>query len=295
VVGKPEMIAIGITVPEGPTWCPDGSLIVTSVAEGAIYRIWPEARRKERIALTQGGANSSALATDGGLLVTQNGGLDFRTLPMMPGSGLEGYPLPGPDRIEAGLQRIRPDGGIERVLGGMQAPNDLAIAADGTVYFTDPHPWPPPADGKAARVMAMARDGTVREVAGGFSMVNGIAAAPDGTLVVTEGNGLIRLSPDGEFEWIIESVSETHATDGIKLDTEGRIYMAASADRGVRIVEDGKVIEHFRFDGEGFTTNLCFGGEDMRTLFVTDGPGQVWMMKDMPSAGLPLHTWPAPD
>ena len=294
MISEPELIATGIAVPEGPTWCPDGTIVVTSVAEGALYRIWPDEGRKEKICVTRGGANASALASDGGFIVTQNGGIDFRTLPMMPGSGIESYPLPAPDHIPAGLQRVMPDGSVRRLLDGMQAPNDLAIGADGAIYFTDPHAFPPPPGEPKARVMVMARDGSIQEIAGGFSMVNGIALEPDGNLVVTEGNGLIRLSPDGRSEWIIQSVSANHATDGIKLDVDGRIYMAASIDRGVRIVEDGKIIEHYPLAGEGFTTNLCFGGEDMRTLFITDGPGNVWMMRNMPVPGLALHAWPAP-
>ncbi len=294
MVSRPELIASGIAVPEGPTWCPDGTLVVTSVAEGALYRIWPDERRKEKIASTRGGANSSALASDGGFIVTQNGGIDFRNLPMMPGSGIENYPLPAPDHIDAGLQRVMPDGSVARLLGGMQAPNDLTIAPDGTIYFTDPHAFPAPPGEPKARVMAMTPGGEIRTVADGFIMVNGIALEADGNLVVTEGNGLMRLSPQGEREWIIENVSDKHATDGIKLDRDGRIYMAASIDRGVRIVEQGKIVDHFQIEGEGFTTNLCFGGHDMRTLFLTDGPGNVWMMRDMPTPGLQLNIWPTP-
>lgn len=295
MVSSPELIASGIAVPEGPTWCPDGTLVVTAVAEGALYRIWPEERRKEKFAVTRGGPNSTALASDGGFIVTQNGGIDFRTQAAQPGAGLDGFAMPEPDFVEPGLQRVKPDGTIERLLGAMQAPNDLTIALDGTVYFTDPHSFPAPPGPPKARVMAMAPDGEVRQVAGGLIMVNGIALEPDGNLIVTEVNGLMRLSPTGESEWIIENISDRHATDGIKLDLDGRIYMAASLDRGVRIVEQGKVIEHFPIEGEGFTTNLCFGGHDMRTLFITDGPGNVWMMRDLPTPGLRLNEWPVPD
>ena len=47
-----------------------------------------------------------------------------------------------------------------------------------------------------------------------------------------------------------------------------------------------------KIDGEGLTTNCCFGGDDLRTLFVTDAmPGNVVAFKHMPTAGLPLPTW----
>lgn len=294
-MANPELIASGIAVPEGPTWCPDGTLVVTAVAEAALYRIWPEERRKERIAVTKGGPNSTALASDGGFLVTQNGGIDFRTQPRLPGTGLDDFVMPEPHFVEPGLQRVAPDGTVTRLIGGMQAPNDLAIGPDGTVWFTDPHGFPAPPGPPKARVMALAPDGTMRQVASGLVMVNGIALEPEGNLIVTEGNGLLRLSPEGEREWIVENISENHATDGIKLDVDGRIWMAASLDRGVRIMEESKEVGFIPLPGEGFVTNLCFGGEDLRTLFVTDGPGNVWMIQDVEVAGQPLHPWPVRD
>ena len=44
-----ELVATGIRFPEGPVWCPDGTLVVTSVAEGALYRVWPDAGRAGRV------------------------------------------------------------------------------------------------------------------------------------------------------------------------------------------------------------------------------------------------------
>src|ERR1700690_616413 len=76
-----EVIATGIPFAEGPVWCPDGTLVVTSVAAGALYRVWPDQLRAEVCAVTTGGANGAALAADGSILVTQNGGMDFTNLP----------------------------------------------------------------------------------------------------------------------------------------------------------------------------------------------------------------------
>jgi hypothetical protein len=101
-VRKPEIIAEGLLVPEGPVWCPDDTLVVTSVAEGALYRIWPEQRRKQKIADVQGGANSAALAGDGGFVVTQNGGIDFGNVPF---EGFAGREWPKPRYVSPGLQR----------------------------------------------------------------------------------------------------------------------------------------------------------------------------------------------
>ena len=72
-----EVVCDGIRFGEGPVWCDDGTLVVTSVAEGALYRVEPEQNRAELFADTGGGANGAALAADGSILVTQNGGFDF--------------------------------------------------------------------------------------------------------------------------------------------------------------------------------------------------------------------------
>src|ERR1043165_7017204 len=75
VVGK------GIPFAEGPVWCPDGTVVATSVAAGALFRVRPGSGTGERLPGTGGGANGAALAADGSTLVTQNGGIDFSKIP----------------------------------------------------------------------------------------------------------------------------------------------------------------------------------------------------------------------
>ena len=291
----PELIAEDISMPEGPVWCDDGTLVVTSVAEGALYRIWPEERRKQKIADTAGGANGAAPASDGGFIVTQNGGIDFGSIPLPPQAGKPTRPFPPPRHVSAGLQRVTPDGRVTRLLDGMQAPNDVAVGPDGTLYFTDPHKFPAPPNSTLARVMSLAPDGTVRVIADGFRFCNGIARERDGNLVVTEANGLMRVTLDGRKDWIIENLSAQHATDGLAIDVDGRFYLAGSLDHGVRIIEGNREIEFLPIPGLGATTNCCFGGSDGRSLFATDGlPGNVWMWTELPRPGLPIYTWRAP-
>lgn len=143
--------------------------------------------------------------------------------------------------------------------------------------------------------MALAPDGELRCIADGFRFCNGIALEPAGDLVVTEANGLMRVTLAGETEWIVENLSHQHATDGLALDVDGRFYLAASLDHGVRILEGGRELGFLPIPGKGSTTNCCFGGPDGRWLFATDGlPGSVWVWTDLPSPGLPLQRWPVP-
>jgi gluconolactonase len=290
VTSEPILIAEGIPVAEGPVWCDDGTVVVTSVAEGALYRIWPEQGRKERIADTAGGANSAWPADDGGFLVTQNGGIDFTTL-FAAHAGQFPEPLPAVRWAEPGLQRVAPDGTVSYVVGGMQAPNDLVVAADGTVYFTDPPRISPPRPAPG-RVKALRPDGTVQVVGDGFSYCNGVALEPDGGLAVVEAAGLLRLHPDGGKEWILEQIG---GVDGFCVDVEGRFWMAAGRQNGVRVVEDGRIVQFLGAPGEALSTNCCFGGPDGRWMILTNGvPGDVWLWTDLPTTGLPLHRYRAP-
>ncbi|HEV2994270.1 MAG TPA: SMP-30/gluconolactonase/LRE family protein, partial [Acidimicrobiia bacterium] len=61
---KAEVVATGIRFPEGPVYCPDpaggpGTLVVTSVADGALERVHLADGRLERVATVGGGANAA--------------------------------------------------------------------------------------------------------------------------------------------------------------------------------------------------------------------------------------------
>ena len=270
-------------------WCPDGTVVATSVAAGALFRVHPETGRVEQIAVTTGGANGAALAADGSILVTQNGGIDFSRLPGV----FADFPATVP--ATPGLQLAHPDGAVTYLAeDGFRGPNDLAIAPDGTVYFTDPGHFPPSDDGPG-RVMIYARDGSVREMAAGFFYCNGIAFEPDGTVVVVERRGLQRVFADGSRTWLIDELGPGGG-DGFCLDAEGRFYVASTIEHGIRVVDpDGTVLDFLPIEGKGLTTNCCFGGDDLRTLFVTDAiPGDLVAFEGMPTPGLPLPTWPGP-
>jgi gluconolactonase len=311
----PEIVATGLLFGEGPVWVPAAGdesayLACTSVAGGRVERVDLDTGALSTIADVGGGANAALLVDDGGFLVTQNGGIDFTR------TGLYGDDPPPFRPATPGLQRVAPDGTVGYLLdassdGPFLAPNDLVVDADGTLWFTDP-PTHPPSPDRRGRVHAMAPDGTTRVVADGFFYCNGIALEPDGTPVVIEEAGLLRLhgsmgqatNEQATKEWITERVSPSTLDtpgfsgvvgDGLCVDVDGRFYVAATADHGIRVIEpDGSPADFLEIPGGGVTTNCCFGGVDGRTLFATDGvPGQVVAWEGMPTPGLPLHRWGA--
>jgi len=284
-----EIVGTGIPFAEGPVWCADGTVVVTSVAAGALYRVWPERGETQRVAVTTGGANGAALAADGSILVTQNGGMDFANLPGVFGD----FPPCVP--ATPGLQLAAPDGTVTYLANdGFEGPNDLAIAPNGDVYFTDPGHFPPARD-DGGRVFVYQRDGSVRLLSGGFFYCNGIVYEDVDTVVVVERRGLQRVFPDGSREWVIETLGRGGG-DGFCCDVEGRFYVASTIEHGVRVVDrDGTVLDFLAIEGDGLSTNCCFGGDDLRTLFVADAiPGNLVAFDGMPTPGLELPTWPGP-
>jgi gluconolactonase len=273
---------------EGPVWCDDGSVVCTSVSEGALFRIDVATGTATRRAETGGGANGAAPTADGGFLVTQNGGLDFAAV------GL--FDDPPPYRpTQSGLQHAAPDGTVTYLTPDvLRAPNDLVVAPDGTVFFTDPPQWPLPEDA-IGRVWAFTRDGSLELVTDGLWYPNGIGIEPDGTIVVVENGlmgrphfGLVRLDREGAHDRFVAQTG-----DGFCLDVDGRFYVAGGI-HGVTVLEpDGTVVDELPLPGDGVTTNCCFGGADGRTLFATDAvPGGLWAWEGMPTRGLSLTPWP---
>jgi gluconolactonase len=291
----PEIVSPQPRFAEGPVWCAaaDGvgaSVVCTSVSEGALFRVDVATGSVARLAVTGGGANGAVPCADGGFLVTQNGGLDFAAIGLF-----DDPPVCTP--AQPGLQRVRADGRVETLTPDvLQAPNDLVVAPDGTVFFTDPPPWPLPDDARG-RVWAFRRDGALDLVADGFYYPNGIGIDRDGALVVVENGlmgkpvfGLVRITPDDGHD-----LFAARTGDGFCFDVDGRLYVAGEI-HGVTVLEpDGRIVERLEIPGSGVTTNCCFGGDDLRTLFATEAvPGGLVAWEHMPVAGAPVVTWPGP-
>jgi gluconolactonase len=283
----PELVASGITYPEGLAWLADENvLICSSVQEGALYRIDVEAKTMSRIAETGGGANNVALASSG-YLIAQNGGIDAHAalLPLFP--DLPRWPAI--THATPGLQHVSAEGDVRHVVGGMNAPNDLVVAADGTVYVTDPgNPFASTL--VKARIVALTPDGSLRVVATGFDYCNGIDVHDD-ALVVADRTAIVRLLADGtraeSVAWPFDS-----APDGLAVDVEGRIYAAAGRAGGVAVFEDGAVVQFLELPGAGSTTNCCFGGRELRRLFATDArTGSIFVWDGAPAPGRPAYRW----
>lgn len=164
------------------------------------------------------------------------------------------------------------------------SPNDLAIAKDGTIYFTDPAYQTAAAPGgqDKTRVYRVATDGKITVVDDTIKNPNGVSLSNDEkTLYVAGGDdqGVLRAYPiiDGIPQVGKDLLTGLVIPDGMALDCHGNIYVTEHVAHKVHVITpEGKQIATINVDAN--LTNAAFGGEDGKTLFLT-GAGAVWKLK----------------
>lgn len=174
--------------------------------------------------------------------------------------------------------------------GTMNQPNDLAIAPDGTLYASDPN-WPK----GTGQVWRIDTAGKVTLAAPDMGTTNGIEVSPDGkTLYVNESRQLniwaFTIAADGTLhDKRLFKKFDDFGFDGQRCDIDGNLYVARYG-KGVvvKISPEGKILREIAVLGAS-PSNLCFGGHDGRTIFVTevknrrlvqfrvDKPGLAWV------------------
>jgi sugar lactone lactonase YvrE len=160
-------------------------------------------------------------------------------------------------------------------------PNDLAIAADGTLYASDPR-FASPAGGQIWRITRGADGKGQGEVMSGtrrLGVTNGIDLSPDGaTLYVSESNSrqvwAYRLDGNKLLDPRLVRGFADFEVDGLRTDVDGRIYLARlSAGKIAIIAANGSLEREVPVSGKQ-PTNLSFGGPDGKTVFVTQKEGR---------------------
>jgi len=174
----------------------------------------------------------------------------------------------------------------------LNGPNDLWVRPDGGIYFTDPlykrSYWkrgPTEQDGQCVYYLAPDHRKLVR-VADDLKQPNGIIGTPDGkTLYVADIAGrktyVYDIRPDGALAG--KKLFCEMGSDGMTIDHEGNVYLTG---KGVTVFDrTGKKIEQIDVPGESWTANVCFGGKDQQTLFITAGSGLYGLRMRVRGAG----------
>jgi gluconolactonase len=161
----------------------------------------------------------------------------------------------------------------------LNAPNDVWVRADGSLFFTDPFykrdwwDYDKPPQGTEQVYFLSADRKTLKRVTTDLVQPNGIIGTPDGkTLFVADIRAdktyAYDIHPDGTLA--NKRLRCTLGSDGMTLDTEGNLYLTGN---GVIVFDEtGKKIERIAVP-ERWTANVSFGGKDHKTLFITASTG----------------------
>jgi gluconolactonase len=182
------------------------------------------------------------------------------------------------------LWEVAPDGKVTvlarkhegNVLNG---PNDVFVHPDGALYFTDPfyqRPWwthtGMPQSSQQVYRLSPDRKQLVR-VTDQLEKPNGIIGTPDGKRLFVADMGAKKtyvydIQPDGALA--NQALFCESGSDGMTIDTEGNLYLTGN---GVLVFDKtGQQIAHIEVP-EKWSANVCFGGADRQTLFITASKG----------------------
>ncbi len=298
-------LAEGLEFPEGPVALADGSVVLVEIAAGAVTRISPEGV-KTLVARPGGGPNGAAIGPDGKCYVCNNGGFEWhvdeagRKRPFLQATDYAGGRIERVDLATGAVECLYRTAGEVALKG----PNDLVFDRHGGFYFTDLGKVRAREMDRGAVYYAKADGSAIAEVA--FPMVtpNGIGLSPDEKILyVAETEparlwafdiiepGMVRKEPwpSPHGGRLVAGVGGYQRFDSLALDAEGRICVATLINGGITVISpDGRHVEHHPMP-DPITTNICFGGPDMRTAFITLSWTGRLVAVDWPVAGLRLN------
>jgi len=299
-------IATGLSFPEGPVAMPDGSVLVVEIARRCVTRVRPDGG-KEIVATPGGGPNGLAIGPDGACYVCNNGGFEF--------TRDEGYGIRPAreawDYSGGRIERIDLSSGAVEVLyrgtlhAALRGPNDIVFDRHGGFYFTDlgkvrDRDWD-----RGAVFYARADGSLIREVAFPMVMPNGIGLSPEGDVLYVAETEAARLwawpilEPGvlGKEPWpsphggrlVAQPGGAYQRFDSLALEANGNVCVATLIHGGITVISpDGSSIEHVPMP-DLFTTNICFGGPDLRTAYITLSNSGRLVACDWPRPGLALN------
>lgn len=283
---------------------PDGAVLVVEIARGTLTRVAPDGQ-VDVVAELGGGPNGAAIGPDGALWVCNNGGFEWQQV--------EGLLLPGhqPPSYEGGvIQRVDlATGRVETVYeacGGhrLRGPNDLVFDGQGGFWFSDHGKVRERDRDRGGLYWARADGREIREVVYPLDAPNGVGLSPDGRRLYVAETYTGRLwafevSAPGEVvtgpalgmpggATLVAGLPGMQLFDSLALEAGGNVCVATLAAGAVSVfAPDGTLVEQVA-TGDPLTTNVCFGGVDRRTAYVTlSGTGRL-VAYDWPRPGLAL-------
>jgi gluconolactonase len=259
-------IGSGFTFTEGPVWHPIEHYLLFSDMPADVRRRWDARGGVREVMRPANKCNGMTYDADLNLIVCEH--------------------------ATSSVMRERPDGRREVVASHfdgveLNSPNDLCIHSDGAIYFSDPWYGRMPVYG-VERPRQLGFQGVYRVPPGGgppqllvnrymFDQPNGLCFSPDEHLLyvndtVQANIRVFDVKPDGSlgfgrtFASGLKSDREPGVPDGMKCDSSGNVWVTAPGGVWV-FAPTGDLIGKVRIPE--LASNLHWGGDDLRTLFVT--------------------------
>jgi gluconolactonase len=294
-------ITTGLQFPEGPVAMPDGSVILTELFASRLTRVAPDGS-KTTVAEINGSPNGLAVGPDGALYLCNNGNA---FTPMNAGGLLYPGPFDESKYIGGRIQRVDIATGTVTDLythcgtTALRAPNDIVFDKQGGFYFTD-HGTRSERSADRTGIYYAKPDGSfIEEVAFPTDGPNGIGLSPDeNTLYWAETHtGRVyqraitspgKLAPP-DASTVLCGLPGYQLLDSLAIDGEGNVCVATIVNGGITVISpQGEVLQHIAVD-DRITTNICFGGPDYQTAYITASTtGRLLAMK-WPYKGLKLN------
>jgi gluconolactonase len=292
-----RILARGLGFPEGPVAMADGSVVLTEINGGWVTRVGADGT-VARLGTAKGGPNGLAAGPDGMLYLCDNGGSRY-----VPGHFMGQGPS---DDYEGGcVARVDPATGARTVLythvngRRLSAPNDLVFDRSGGFWFTDLGKRYATHRDHGGLYYAKPDGSSVVEVAYPILSPNGVGLSPDERTVYVADTEMARLwAFDVEAPGVIRKhpfpsphggrclggIGEFCRFDSLAVEASGNICVATLVTGKITVfAPDGRVVREVAMP-DSHPTNICFGGPDLRTAYVTlSGNGEL--------AALP---WPEP-
>ncbi len=296
-----EVMVEGLQFPEGPIAMADGSVLLVEIARGTLTRVWDG--QTEVVAQLGGGPNGAALGPDGAVYICNNGGFEWRRVNglLFPGRAASDYTTGRIERVDLATGRFeRLYDSFEGVrLGG---PNDLVFDREGGLWFTDLGKSFAQQRDHSALFYAKVDGSQLHRAVFPALSLNGVGLSPDEQTVYVNDTepgrlwafsidvpGKLRPSPPGMPRGRVVCTLPGHQLlDSLAVEADGQVCSATLLNGGITVFDADGGFEHVPFP-DPLTTNICFGGADLRDAYITlSATGRLIKVR-WPRPGLKLN------
>ncbi len=284
-----RVLATGLRFPEGPIALPDGSILLVEIERRTLTKVAPDGTVSV-VAECGGGPNGAALGPDGAVYICNNGGFAWRTV--------NGLLLPGvqpDDYVGGSIQRVDLATGAVTTLyteadgWPLKGPNDIVFDRHGGFYFTDLGKGREGDFDRGAIYYAKTDGSSIVTVARPLLTPNGVGLSPDEDrlyfaetmtgrvrywdldspgVIASEGTALA--SSAATPSKLLGILPNDGRCDSLAVDSEGNVCVATLGMGAITaFAPDGSIRALLPVPGDPMVTNICFGGPELRTAFIT--------------------------